>query len=173
MTNIKEMEKEIDSLKAKLKQEKGKRPYGSAKGVWLNSMRIATSPFATYHKSIQGYLQDPELHEFAKLIRKTQDFCLKIQKKKDAFSSSKVLKTIEKLVIIENKVLNHSVYINEKYKESMNVKETLEEVNNLKDRLREREEKFKICMSTEQGVTEEQQAKKLLELIQAELPNSE
>ena len=160
-----------DSLKENLKEAKKQRPYGTTRGLWLSSMKAITGPFAAYNESIHEYLKDPELHQFRKLVTKTQNLIAKITKRKNSFNNHrKVLLYLEKLVASEAKMLLHPVYTAKKYDDAMNVEETLNELQVVKNFLCKLEQMFKVHLPIE-GATEEQQAE-LLKLMEAKLSGS-
>ena len=159
----------IESLKTQLKEAEKQRPYGSMREGWLKTMKAMTSPFANYNRNIQSYLKDPELHDLEKDIIKLQDFCLKIQEKHLKFNTlKKVTKSEEKLFKLEQKVLANPAYISQRYNESMNVNETLEEVSHMKRFFDDLKNRFKIRIPLTAGV-EEAEAINLVQKLTAEL----
>jgi hypothetical protein len=115
------------SLKIRLNELSSSQSYGSTKGAFLKTMKVMTSPFARYHQNLNTYLENPDLHQLEKDIIRVQDLCVKIPNK-NLNSEKKIFKIKEKLFELENKVLANPAYLSHSYSESLNVKETLEEV---------------------------------------------
>lgn len=129
-------------LEAEVKQ---KKHYGALKGAWLKSMKAMSSPFANYNKNVQGYLEDPELHEFNKQVIKLKTFCEKLYGNKKALTNiSKIPKNLSKLYRLTTEIVNHPVYSNKRYENSMNVEGVLKEGERLNDCLSNLAEQFKI-----------------------------
>ena len=96
-------------------------------------------------------------------------FCLKIQEKHLKFNTlKKVTKSEEKLFKLEQKVLANPAYISQRYNESMNVNETLEEVSHMKRFFDDLKNRFKIRIPLTAGV-EEAEAINLVQKLTAEL----
>lgn len=145
----------IESLQTQLREVTRNRPYGPIKGAWLKTMKACTSPFASYNKSVTSYLEDPSLHRLEKDINKIQDLCLFLQKNPKAVSTEKkLIKSKIKLMKLEQKILANPAYISQKYDDSMNVKETLEEVSNTKLALDGLELVLKTIMNKNTGIAE-------------------
>lgn len=144
----------IESLSAQLKEKESNKPYSDAKKVWLQTLKVCTKPFAIYHKNVSSYLEDPELYVLEKDIIKIQDTCLKITLSSNTFSSEKqITKAIKKLEKLEKKILANPSYISQRYKDCMNVKETLDEVLNVRTFLFELKNMLIAQILTQPGIT--------------------
>jgi hypothetical protein len=144
----------IESLSIQLKEKKSNKPYSDVKKAWLQTMKVCTKPFAVYHKNINSYLDDPEIYALEKDIIKIQDACLKITLNSSTFTSEKhITKAIQKLIKLEKKILANPSYISQRYEDCMNVKETLDEVLNVRTFLFELKNMLTAQILTQPGIT--------------------
>ena len=131
---IEQHEALIESLRTHLKETQNNKAYGPTKGYWLKTVQACTSPFAKLNKSIESYLADPDLHNLEKDILKLQDICIKFYKNQNKLDTqNKITKAQLKLSKLKEKILANPAYISQKYSDEMNVKETLDEAENLQN----------------------------------------
>ena len=121
----------LDSLHSELKRLENDKNNNPAKEAWLKAVLYITNPFARFNKSAKQQIADPELFDLLKDINKLQDLIIKVLNNPQKLKSQKAIeKTQKKLQVIKDKILANPAYISQRYSDSMNVKETLEEWQN-------------------------------------------